>query len=140
GPAGALAGTPRAILAIPLAADVKANSDDVSDAGNVGALPAEELRLVSAYLRKNQAHARFEAAAASATGVGALIVRDARPMVVLTSYNARVFTTVAELKRLIARGEVRYAYLNSTCRHRAATVNPACSVPVRLVRAHSTDV
>src|SRR5207237_10396281 len=64
----------------------------------------------------------------------------ARPMVVLTSYNARVFTTVAELKRLIARGEVRYAYLNSTCGHRAISVNPACSVPVRWVRAHSTDV
>jgi 4-amino-4-deoxy-L-arabinose transferase-like glycosyltransferase len=139
-PAGALACTLAALLTVPFAADVKAISDDVSDAGNVGALPEEELRLVSAYLRKNQADARFEAAAASATGVGALIVRDARPMVVLTSYNARVFTTVAELKRLIARGEVRYAYLNSTCGHRAISVNPACSVPVRWVRAHSTDV
>ena len=79
-------------------------------------------------------------AAASATGVGALIVRDARPVLVLTSYNARVFTTVAELKRLIARRQVRYAFLNSACGRRAISVNPACSAPVSWVRAHASDV
>jgi 4-amino-4-deoxy-L-arabinose transferase-like glycosyltransferase len=139
-PAGALVCTLVAVLAVPLAADVKAISDDVSDAGNVGALPEEELRLVSAYLRAHQGDARYDVAAASATGVGALIVRDVRPVLVLTSYNARVFTTVAELERLIARRQVRYAFLNSGCGRRAVSVNPACSVPVRWVRAHARDV
>ena len=139
-PAGVVACTLVAVLAVPLAADVKAISDDVSDAGNVGALPDEELRLVSAYLRAHQSGARYEVAAASATGVGALIVRDVRPVLVLTSYNARVFTTVAELKRLIAQRQVRYAFLNSSCGRRAAAVNPACSAPVRWVRAHARDV
>jgi 4-amino-4-deoxy-L-arabinose transferase-like glycosyltransferase len=139
-PAGVLACTLVAVLAVPLAADLKAISDDVSDAGNVGALPDEELRLVSAYLRAHQGDARYEVAAASATGVGALIVRDARPVLALTSYNARVFTTVAELKRLIAQRQVRYAFLNSGCGRRAVSVNPACSAPVRWVRAHASDV
>jgi hypothetical protein len=125
---------------VPLGADVKAISDDVSDGGNVGALPDEELRLVSAYLRAHQGGARYEVAAASATGVGALVVRDARPVLVLTSYNARVFTTVAELKRLIAQGQVRYAFLNSSCGRHAVAVNPACSAPVRWVRAHASDI
>jgi hypothetical protein len=139
-PAGAVACTLVAVLAVPLGADVKAISDEVSDAGSVGALPEEELRLVSAYLRAHQGDAHFEVAAASATGVGALIVRDVRPVLVLTSYNARVFTTVAELKRLIAQGQVRYAFLNSSCGRHAASVNPACSAPVRWVRAHARDV
>jgi hypothetical protein len=60
--------------------------------------------------------------------------------VVLTSYNARVFTDVAELQRLIAEGKVRYAFLNSTCTRRGAAANPACSAPARWVRAHASDV
>src|SRR5204862_7387285 len=40
-PAGVVACTLVAVLAVPLAADVKAISDDVGDAGNVGALPDE---------------------------------------------------------------------------------------------------
>jgi len=60
--------------------------------------------------------------------------------VVLTTYNGRVFTTVSKLQRLIAKGEVRYAFINTFCTKHAASVNPACSAPVRWVRAHGTDV
>ena len=63
-------------------------------------------------------------AAQSATQIGSLIVQDARPIVILTSYGARVFTTVAELKRLIAAGEVRYAFLNSPCPHTLRRTTP----------------
>ncbi len=55
-------------------------------------------------------------AAESATQIGSLIVKDARPILVLTTYNARVFTSVAKLKRLIAAGKVRYAFLNTLLR------------------------
>jgi hypothetical protein len=95
---------------------------------------------VSAYLRAHQDHARYEVAAESATGIGSLIVQDARPVVVLTSYNARVFTSVAKLQRLIAQGAVRYAFLNTTCTRRGAAQNPACAAPARWVRAHGRDV
>jgi 4-amino-4-deoxy-L-arabinose transferase-like glycosyltransferase len=139
-PGAALALTLVAVLAIPVSADVTAIDTHVTDAGYVGALPSEEQHLVSAFLRSHQHGARYEVAAESATGIGALIVQDARPLVVLTSYNARVFTTVAKLEHLIAQGQVRYAFLNTTCTRRGAALNPACSAPVRWVRAHGTDV
>jgi hypothetical protein len=139
-PAGALPLCLLAVLAIPFSADVTAIRTHVSYAGYVGALPHEEQRLVSAYLRAHQDGARYEVAAESATGIGSLVVQDARPIVVLTSYNARVFTDVAELQRLIAEGKVRYAFLNSTCTRRGAAANPACSAPARWVRAHASDV
>jgi 4-amino-4-deoxy-L-arabinose transferase-like glycosyltransferase len=139
-PVGTLALTLIAVLALPLSADVTAIDTHVTDAGYVGALPREEQRLVSDYLRAHQDGARYELAAESATGIGSLIVQDARPIVVLTSYNARVFTSVPKLRRLIAEGKVRYAFLNSTCRRRGAALNPACTAPVRWVRGHGTDV
>jgi hypothetical protein len=138
--AGALTMTLIAVLAVPVSVDSTAIHNRVSDAGYVGALPGEEQRLLSAYLIAHQHGARYEVAAESATGIGSLIVKDARPIVVLTSYGARVFTSVAKLKQLIARGEVRYAFLNSNCSHHALTTDAACSLPARWIRAHGTDV
>jgi 4-amino-4-deoxy-L-arabinose transferase-like glycosyltransferase len=139
-PAGALALALSAILAIPLSADVTAIDNGVTDAGYVGALPSEEQRLVSAYLRRHQDGARYEMAALSATQIGSLIVQDARPVIVLTTYGARVFTPVVQLKRLIARGEVRYAFLNTSCGKHGSALNAACSAPARWVRANGVDV
>ena len=114
--------------------------DSVTDAGYVGALPASEQRPLSSYVRAHQGGAYYEVAAESATAIGSLIVQDARPVLVLTTYNGRVFTSVPRLQQLVAEGKVRYAFLNTFCTHRASTVNPACSKPVRWVRAHATDV
>jgi 4-amino-4-deoxy-L-arabinose transferase-like glycosyltransferase len=139
-PTGALVMTLVAVLAVPLSADVTAIDNHVTDAGYVGALPTEEQRLVSAYLRAHQGTARYEVAALSATGIGSLIVQDARPILVLTSYGSRVFTSVPRLERLIARGQVRYAFLTSSCGRHGTALNPACSAPAKWVRAHGTDV
>jgi hypothetical protein len=106
----------------------------------VGALPGEEQRLLSAYLRAHQGRAQYEVAAESATGIGSLIVKDALPIVVLTSYGSRVFTSVPELERLIAQGKVRYAFLNSDCGPHDSAATAACSAPAKWVRAHGTDV
>jgi 4-amino-4-deoxy-L-arabinose transferase-like glycosyltransferase len=138
--AGMVAMTLVAILAVPLSADVSAIDDGVTDAGYVGALPGEQQRLVSAYLLAHQGSARYELAAESATEIGSLIVQDARPVLVLTTYGGRVFTSIAKLRRLIDTGQVRYAFLNSFCGGVAAYSNPACAAPVRWVRAHGTDV
>jgi hypothetical protein len=137
---GAIALTLLAVLALPLRADVTAIEDRVSDAGYVGALPVEEEQLISAYVRAHQDGARYELAAESSTEIGALVVKDARPIVVLTTYDARVFTSVAKLRRLIAAGQVRYAFLNTFCAGPAQSVDAACSAPVKWVRAHGTDV
>ncbi len=87
---------------MPLAPTSPRSNNNVTDAGYVGALPREEQHLISSYLRAHQGGARYELAAESATQIGSLIVQDARPVVILTTYDARVFTTVAELQRLIA--------------------------------------
>jgi 4-amino-4-deoxy-L-arabinose transferase-like glycosyltransferase len=129
-----------AVLAIPLKADFTAIADRISDAGLVGQLPGSQQRPLSSYLISHQDGAYYEVAAESATAVGSLIVQDARPILVLTTYDARVFTTISELKRLVAEGKVRYAFLNTFCTKAAAAVNPACSAPVEWVRAHGTDV
>jgi 4-amino-4-deoxy-L-arabinose transferase-like glycosyltransferase len=151
GPAGArmrrgplagatLAATLVCLLAIPFAADVSAIENHVSDAGYVGAIPPDELRPMSAYLRSHQGPARYEVAAEAATQVGALVVADARPILVLTTYDGRVLTGVARLARLAGEGQVRYAFLSSECSRRSPPTNAACSAPARWIRAHAVDV
>jgi 4-amino-4-deoxy-L-arabinose transferase-like glycosyltransferase len=139
-PAGVAALTLVAVLAIPLSADFTAIDTGVTDAGYVGALPSEEQRLLSNYLRAHQGSARYELAAESATQIGSLIVQDARPVLMLTTYAGRVLTTVPELKSLIAQGKVRYALLGPGCSSHGPSSNPACSAPARWIRAHGTDV
>jgi 4-amino-4-deoxy-L-arabinose transferase-like glycosyltransferase len=134
-----LALTLLAIAAIPVSVDVTAIENRVSDAGYIGALPGAEQRELSAYLIAHQGSAHYELAAESATGIGSLIVQDARPVVILTTYEARVFTDVAKLQRLIAEGQVRYAFLETYCGP-YSTTNAACSAPVKWIRAHGTDV
>jgi len=106
----------------------------------VGSMPADELRALSAYLRAHSSGTRYELAIDSATRGSALIVRDGRPVVVLTTYQGRTLTTVAQLRLLIARGEVRYALLNSLCGKRTPRTDAACSEPALWVRAHGRDV
>jgi 4-amino-4-deoxy-L-arabinose transferase-like glycosyltransferase len=129
-----------AMLAISVQTDIRAIKDHVTDAGEVGVLPGDVLNPLSSYLRAHQGTARYQVAAQSATQIGALIVKDARPVVVLTSYAAKVFTTVEQLKQKIAAGEVRYAFLNAPCPHLISPKNPACSEPAKWIRAHGTDV
>jgi 4-amino-4-deoxy-L-arabinose transferase-like glycosyltransferase len=127
-------------LSISFGTDLAAINDHISDAGYVGALPSEELNVASRFLRAHQDGARYEVAAQSATQIGSLIVKDARPIVILTTYNARVFTSVTKLKRLIAAGELRYAFLNTPCPRHPLATDPGCSAPARWIRAHATDV
>jgi 4-amino-4-deoxy-L-arabinose transferase-like glycosyltransferase len=136
---GTLACALVAVLALGVKADATAIKDKVSDAGFVGALPGDEQHALSTYLLAHRDGARYEVAAESATQIGSLIVQDAQPVVVLTTYNARVYTTVAKLKHLVAEGLVRYAFLNSYCSPPKA-VNAACAEPAEWIRAHGTDV
>jgi hypothetical protein len=137
---GTLALTLLAIAAIPLELDSTAIENRVSDAGYIGALPGAEQRELSAYLIAHQDGARYELAAESATGIGSLIVQDARPVLILTTYEARVFTSVTKLQRLIAEGAVRYAFLSTYCGGHTSTTNAACAAPAVWIRAHGTDV
>ncbi|HMD52335.1 MAG TPA: glycosyltransferase family 39 protein [Solirubrobacteraceae bacterium] len=140
GSAGVLAMTLLATLAIPLRTDVTAIKTHVSDAGFVGALAIPLQNHLSAYVRAHQDGAYYELAAESATQIGSLIVKDARPILVLTTYGSHVLTTVPELERLIAEGKVRYAYLPGTCTTLGASTNPGCTAPVLWIRKHGHDV
>jgi 4-amino-4-deoxy-L-arabinose transferase-like glycosyltransferase len=139
-PAGVIALTLVAVAAIPVKADTTAIANRVSDAGLVGEIPGDQQRPLSAYLLAHQDGAYYEVAAESATSVGSLIVKDARPILVLTTYDSRVFTSISKLERLVSQGKVRYAFLNTFCTSQAQSVNPACSAPVKWIRAHATDV
>jgi 4-amino-4-deoxy-L-arabinose transferase-like glycosyltransferase len=139
-PTGVLVATLCSVSAISVSSDIRAIRDHVTDAGEVGLLPGDVEQKLSSYLRSHRGSARYEVAAQSATQIGSLIARDGLPVVVLTSYGARVFTTVEKLKRLIAAGEVRYAFLNAPCPHHLSPNNPACSPPAKWIRAHGTDV
>ncbi len=129
-----------ALLAIPLVASVNAVQNKTSDAGDVGALNSEEQRLMSAYLRVHQDNARYELAAGSATTVASLIVQDARPVLMLTTYNGLPLTSVAQLKAIVARGQVRYAFLDSVCGRHSSKTTAGCAPAALWVRAHGTDV
>jgi 4-amino-4-deoxy-L-arabinose transferase-like glycosyltransferase len=128
------------LLAIPLAASIQAVNAKTSDAGNVGALRRGEQQALSAYLRAHATGARYELAAASATSIASLIVQDQRPIVMLTTYNGLQLTDVLRLKALIANGDVRYAFLDSTCKRAEQNMTTGCSPAARWVRAHGTDV
>jgi len=106
----------------------------------VGALPRQERLRLSSYLLAHQGPARYELAAQSATEIGSLIVQDVRPVLVLTTYNGRVFTSVARLRQLIADDAVRYAVLDPSCPRHHLRGDAACSAPARWVRAHGLDV
>jgi 4-amino-4-deoxy-L-arabinose transferase-like glycosyltransferase len=128
------------VLAVPLAASVRGIEERLSYAGDVGALPAGVLDKLSSYLRANRGSARYEVAVDSATKGSALIARDGLPVLVLTTYQGRTLTSVAQLKHAIARGEVRYALLSSSCGARTPRGDAACSEPALWVRAHARDV
>jgi 4-amino-4-deoxy-L-arabinose transferase-like glycosyltransferase len=129
-----------ALLGIPLVASIEAVEGRTSDAGNVGALNVTEQHALSTYLRAHQASARYELAAGASTSVASLIVQDRRPVLMLTTYNGLPFTSVTRLKALIARGEVRYAFLNFSCGPDAAPRTAGCAPAAIWIRAHGTDV
>jgi 4-amino-4-deoxy-L-arabinose transferase-like glycosyltransferase len=129
-----------ALLAVPLIASVEAVRAKTSDAGNVGALNQTEQHALSAYLLAHRGRARYELAAGSSTSVASLIVQDRRPVLMLTTYNGIPFTTVPQLKALIARGEVRYAFLDSVCTPGSSKTTAGCAPAALWIRAHGSDV
>jgi 4-amino-4-deoxy-L-arabinose transferase-like glycosyltransferase len=129
-----------ALLAIPLLASVRAVEGNVTDAGNVGALPGGEQHALSSFLLAHQGAARYEVAAGSATAVASLIVGDLRPVLMLTTYNGRQLSSVADLKAQIASGAVKYAFLNSLCGSHSSKTTAGCAPAARWVRAQGTDV
>ncbi len=138
--AGATAFACLCLLAIPLWASLRAVRENVSDTTPIGVLHHNELAPLSAYLRAHQDGAYYEAAFDSGTKMGELVERDARPILVITTLNGRVFTTVAQLRAQVAAGRVRYAFIDEGCGPHSPPTDADCSPAARWVVAHGTDV
>ncbi len=138
--AGVLALALVCLLAIPLWSSLRVVHENLSDTNRLGVLHPGELQPLSAYLRAHQGTAYYEAAFDSGTKMGELVVHDARPILVLTTLNGRVFTPVARLRALAAAGRVHYAFIDGGCGRHSPPTNPDCSAPARWVIAHGTDV
>jgi hypothetical protein len=129
-----------ALLAIPLSTALRDVRENASDTNRLGVLHAGELQPLSSYLRAHQGDAYYEAAFDSGTKMGELVVRDARPILVLSTLNGKVFTSVARLRALAATGRVRYAFLDTLCGSHSPPSDADCTAPARWVAAHGVDV
>jgi 4-amino-4-deoxy-L-arabinose transferase-like glycosyltransferase len=135
-----LSGALAALLAIPLWASLHAVNQNLSDSNRLGVVRPAELLALSDYLRAHQGSARYEVAYDSGSKMGSLVMRDARPILVLTTVDARVLTSVARLRALAATGAVRYAILSTPCGPHTPRTEASCSAPAQWVFHHGTDV
>jgi hypothetical protein len=110
-----------------------------SDSGRPGSLPSAEVARLSAYLRAHTARTRYEFATPMPATAGPLIVRDARPVLVLLRIDHQPLMSTATLRRLVARREVRYAVLGHPCSRRHGHVYS--HIPAtRWICTHGKDV
>jgi hypothetical protein len=120
-----------ATLSVPLASSVSVARQHRSDAG----LAIDVPHALSSFLASHQGTARYEVASAAVFRASPLIVRDARPVLMLTSYHGQPLLSAAALAGLVRAGEVRYILLG-----RGDCSRTACAPVVRWARAHAHDV
>ena len=136
-----LAAAVTAAVLLPAAGAAARQVDSArSVAGRTGVLPTPQVAAISRYLAVHDGGAHYEAAAFNTFSASNLIARDGRPVLVLTSYGGRAFTSIPRLARLIRAGDVRYALLYSGACGQAGASNAACSPIVEWARAHALDV
>ena len=121
------------VLAASLLTSIGAVRAHVQDSGSLGALPARRVNRLSTYLRAHQRGARYEFASVAASPAAPLIVRDRRPVLVLTAAGRQVID-VSRLRHLVDSGRVRAALVSAGCR------SAGCARLAGWIRAHGTDV
>jgi len=94
-----------AVLAVPTGSAVAVARAHRSDSGLVENIPG--LTALSRFLRAHEGSSRYEVASTSVMVAAPLIIRDGRPVLMLTADN-RPLLTPAELDRLVRDGEIRY--------------------------------
>jgi hypothetical protein len=86
---------------------------------------------MSRFLISHQGNARYEVASASVFRSSPLIVRDGRPILMLTSYGGRPLLSAARLAQLVKAGEVRYVLLGKS---------DCCAPVLRWAHAHAHHI
>jgi hypothetical protein len=128
-----------AALAVPAATSLRLVRAGAGDSAAAGRMRAATLHPLRAYLRRHQGGARYEVAGASILKSASLIIRDARPVLVLTGPGGRTLVGRRELMRRVRAGQVRYAligHVKCTRQGRGA----GCAPVVRWIRSHAADV
>jgi hypothetical protein len=82
----------------------------------------------------HQGAARYEIASPNVIRAAPLIVRDARPVLMLTSLYGRPLLDAAQLRHYVATGQVRYLLGKATCG------SGGCADVLRWARKHARDV
>ncbi len=129
-----------AVLAFPLARDIRLIRDHSGVQAASPQLKAPVVAALSRYLTAHQGRARYELAASAPSFASPLIVRDGRPVLLLTTVNARPLVTLAQLRARIGAGQVSYVLMRGRCPHPPYHLLPQCSAAVKWVQAHGRDV
>ena len=137
GAIGALAAA--ALLIVPARTSIQLVRARASDGGQLGGTPAAEVDALSRYLVPRTRGARYETAVADYSMAASLIIRDARPVMILESVERRPIASVRRVRGAVRRGELRYALIGGSCGS-ARKPSFKCSAAVRWIRAHSVDV
>ena len=124
-----------AVLAVPGAAAVSVARHHRSDAGLPLRTDPARLAALSRFLIAHQGSARYEVASPTVIRAAPLIIRDARPVLMLTSLYDEPLLGPAGLQHLVATGQVRYALLGRT-----SCTRHSCPAVVRWARTHARDV
>jgi hypothetical protein len=120
-----------AALSVPLASSVSVAREHKSDAG----LALEAPPSLSTFLLSHQGGARYEVASTTVFRTAPLIVRDARPVLMLTSYLGRPLLSPAALAQAVRAGEVRYILMGP-----GDCTKTQCAPVIRWARAHARDI
>jgi 4-amino-4-deoxy-L-arabinose transferase-like glycosyltransferase len=123
-----------AVLAVPASAAVTVARQHRSDAGLPLRTDPARLAALSSFLIARQGAGRYEVASPTVVRAAPLIIRDARPVLMLTSLHGRPVISAARLQQLVATGQVRYALGRGSCSART------CADAVRWERSHTRDV
>jgi len=128
------------LLAVPAAAAISVAGSRGSDGGEPGYMPGYELSALSAYLQAHRHGARYEVATMAAASAGALIERDAQPVLILTSAYGRPLLTPHQLAADVRAGRVRYVLAGGArCVRGQSRERTGCAPAVLWARAHSRD-
>jgi 4-amino-4-deoxy-L-arabinose transferase-like glycosyltransferase len=128
-----------AIVAMPAVRDVLLIKDHSGDQAAEVPLGSSIVDPVSRFLLSHQGGARYEAAFSASTIGAPFIVLGAKPVLLLTSVNARPLVTLAQLQREHAAGAVRYVFTETTCKD-VVVSHASCSRAMQWVRKHARDV
>jgi len=127
-----------AILVTAVVGSIDVVRSGATSAQRAGSMPAAQLDALSGYLRARTAGARYEVASSTVGKAAPLIIRDGRPVLMLTSLKRRALLTDTQLARAVRTGEVRYVLIGrGACSPRSTQ---SCPPVLRWARTHSTDV